>query len=289
MEETIESFLDFLSTEKAFSPNTIAAYRNDLRQLATFIAEQAAESGSQPTWTALNRELMLSYILATKEKMYAPATVARKLAATKTFSEFLVNKGILEHDATKDIGGPRVEKSIPKTISRAEIEKLLKQPMATLEGQRDRAMLQLLYATGMRVSELVSLNVDDIDFYHAVVRCQGKGGKEREIAIDGQAILALEVYLEQARPLLLGEREDAALFLNRRGQRLTRQGFWFNLKNYAHRAGIETEITPHILRHSVATYLLHSGKKNLRELQQFLGHANISTTKIYEKAHLGAG
>ncbi len=288
MEETIESFLDFLFTEKGFSPNTIAAYRNDLSQLATFVAEQAAEKGSQPQWTALDRELMLSYILAMKEKMYAPATVARKVAAIKSFSEFLVNKGILKRDATKDIGGPKVEKSLPKTISRAEIEELLKQPMATLEGQRDRAMLQLLYATGMRVSELVSLNVDDINFDKAVVRCLGKGGKKREMAIDRQAILALEAYLEQAQPYLLGEHEEDALFLNRRGQRLTRQGFWFNLKNYAHRAGIEAEITPHILRHSVATYLLHSGKKNLRELQQFLGHANISTTRVYEKAHLGA-
>jgi integrase/recombinase XerD len=284
MEETIESFLDFLSTVKKFSPNTIAAYRNDLSQLATFVAER----GSQPKWTAFNRQLMLSYVLAIKEKMYAPATVARKVAAIKTFSEFLVNKGLLERDATKDIGGPKVEKSLPQTVSRAEIEELLKQPMATLEGQRDRAMLQLLYATGMRVSELVSLNVDDINFDHAVVRCLGKGGKEREIAINGQAMLALKGYLEQARSNLLGEHEEEALFLNRRGQRLTRQGFWFNLKNYAQRAGIEAHITPHILRHSVATYLLHSGKKNLRELQQFLGHANISTTKIYEKAHLGA-
>jgi integrase/recombinase XerD len=288
MQETIESFLDFLFTEKGFSPNTIAAYRNDLSQLATFVSEQAAEKDSQPQWTALDRELILSYILAIKEKMYAPATVARKLAAIKSFSEFLVNKGILKQDATKDIGGPKVEKSLPKTISRAEIEDLLKQPMATLEGQRDRAMLQLLYATGMRVSELVSLNVDDINLDHAVVRCLGKGSKKREMAIDTQAISALEAYLEQARPYLLGEHEEDALFLNRRGQRLTRQGFWFNLKNYAHRAGIEADITPHILRHSVATYLLHSGKKNLRELQQFLGHANISTTRVYEKAHLGA-
>jgi integrase/recombinase XerD len=288
MEETIESFLDFLSTARGFSPNTIAAYRNDLSQLATFVAEQAAERGSQPKWTAFNRDLMLSYVLAIKEKMYAPATVARKVAAIKTFSEFLVNKGILERDVTKDIGGPKVAKSLPKTVSRAEIEELLKQPMATLEGQRDRAMLQLLYATGMRVSELVSLNVDDIYLDNAAVRCLGKGGKEREIPIDGQAMLALKGYLEQARPHLLGEHEEDALFLNRRGQRLTRQGFWFNLKNYAQRAGIEAEITPHILRHSVATYLLHSGKKNLKELQQFLGHANISTTKIYEKAHLGA-
>ncbi len=288
MDETIESFLDFLSTEKEFSPNTIAAYRNDLSQLAAFVAEQAAASGSQPEWTALDRELMLSYILAIKEKTYAPATVARKLAAIKTFSEFLVNKGILQQDATKDIGGPKVEKSLPKTISRADIEELLKQPLATLEGQRDRAMLQLLYATGMRVSELVSLNVDDINLDNAAVRCLGKGGKVREMAIDSQAMVALEAYLEQARPHLLGEHEEDALFLNRRGQRLTRQGFWFNLKNYAQRAGIEAEVTPHILRHSVATYLLHSGTKKLEDLRQFLGHANISTTKVYEKAHLGA-
>ena len=281
MERTIESFLDFLVVERGFSPNTIAAYGNDLRQFATFVAEQAAANNLDPEWAAVDRELILSYILAIKEKSYASATVARKVAAIKTFSEFLVNTGILKRDPTAEISGPKMEKSLPKTISIAEIEELLKQPILTLEGQRDRAMLELLYATGMRVGELVSLNVGDVNLKDGFVRCLGKKGKKRSIPIQTKAISALSEYLEEARPDLLGERKEDALFLNRRGQRLTRQGFWFNLKNYAQKAGIEAEITPHILRHSVASHLLHSGKKSLKELQELLGHANISTTQVY--------
>ena len=281
MQRTIESFLDFLVAERGFSLNTIAAYRNDLSQFATFVAEQAATKNLEPEWAAVDRGLILSYILAIKEKSYASATVARKVAAIKTFSDFLVNKRILKRNPTADISGPKMVKSLPKTISIAEIEELLKQPILTLEGQRDRAMLELLYATGMRVGELVSLNVDDVNLKDGFVRCLGKKGKKRSIPIQRKAISALSDYLEEARPDLLGEHKEDALFLNRRGQRLTRQGFWFNLKNYAQKAGIEAEITPNILRHTVATHLLHSGKKNLKELQQLLGHANISTTQVY--------
>lgn len=280
MQRTIESFLDFLVAERGFSLNTIAAYRNDLSQFAAFVAEQAAAKNLEPEWAAVDRGLILSYILAIKEKRYASATVARKVAAIKTFSDFLVNKRILKRNPTADISGPKMVKSLPKTISIAEIEELLKQPILTLEGQRDRAMLELLYATGMRVGELVSLNVDDVNLNDGFVRCLGKKGKKRNIPMQRKAISALSDYLEEARPYLLGEHKEDALFLNRRGQRLTRQGFWFNLKNYAQKAGLEVEITPRILRHSVATHLLHSGKK-LKELQELLGHANISTTQVY--------
>jgi integrase/recombinase XerD len=280
MEKVIESFLNFLSVERGFSPNTISAYRNDLSQLATFVAEQASRNGFQPHWSLLDRKLMLDYILAIKERGYARTTEGRKLAAIKSFSKFLVAKGVLEQNPTADIAGPKVAKSLPKTISKAEVEELLRQPAQnpTPAGQRDKAMLALLYATGMRVSELASLNLDDIDLKAGTVTC-GKGGKQRLIPITGAITAALQDYIESARPHLLGEHQEDALFLSRRGQRLTRQGFWLNLKNYSQKAGVE--VTPHTLRHSIAAHLLHSGKVNLRELQELLGHANIATTQIY--------
>jgi integrase/recombinase XerD len=288
MEKTVEDFLNYLSQEKGFSPNTIAAYGNDLSQFMSFVQGQAAGKDSQPLWSAVNRQLILSYILDIKGRKYAPSTVARKLAAIKSFSHFLVREGILAGDPAEDISGPKVGRRLPKTIPVAEFKELLKQASSnpTLEGQRDQTMLELLYATGMQVSELVSLNIDDVNLEDGFVCCRSKKGKERRIPIQGQAASVLGSYLEKARPLLLRGRQDDALFLNRRGQRLTRQGFWLNLKSYARKAGLETEITPHILRHSVASRLLHSGKMNLSELQEFLGHANISTTQIY--AHLGS-
>jgi len=193
-----------------------------------------------------------------------------------------VREGIVERDPAENLGGTRLAKPLPKTISISQVEELLSQPTqhATPEAKRDKAMLELLYATGMRVSELVSLNVNDLNLDDGFVRCLGKGSKERIIPIHEQAIKDLMTYIQQARPRIASDQEEA-LFVNRRGQRLTRQGFWFILKNYAQALGIEDLITPHTLRHSIATHLLHSGKMNLRELQEFLGHANISTTQIY--------
>jgi integrase/recombinase XerD len=282
MERTIEAFLSYLSQEKGFSPNTIAAYRNDLSQFMTYVKEQSTGEDFQPPWSTVDRQLILSCVLDIKGRKYASSTVARKLAAIKSFSHFLVREGILAHDPTEDISGPRVGRQLPKTIPVAEFKELLRQASnnPTLEGQRDLAMLELLYATGMRVSELVSLNIGDVNLEEGFVCCYGKRGKERRIPIHGQAVSALGSYIEKVCPLLGGHGEGA-LFLNRRGQRLTRQGFWLNLKNYVRKAGLEDKITSHTLRHSVATHLLHNGKMNLRELQDFLGHANISTTQVY--------
>jgi integrase/recombinase XerD len=176
-----------------------------------------------------------------------------------------------------------VGKALPKAISVEDVEKLLEQPdkLSSPEAKRDKAMLELLYATGMRVTETVSLNVRDVNLRAGFVRCFGKGSKERIIPIHSKAIKAVKTYVDEARPRLLGATGEMALFLNRRGQRLTRQGFWLILKGYAEKAEIDADITPHVLRHSMATHLLHSGKMNLRELQELLGHANISTTQIY--------
>jgi len=241
MDNGITSFLSSLSVEKGFSKNTL------------------------------------------KERSYAPATVARKVAAVKSFFNFLVSEGTLEKNPAEGLAGPKVGKSLPRAISVEEVEKLLEQPAKsnTLEAKRDKAMMELLYATGMRVTEMVSLNVRDVNLRAGFVRCLGKGSKERIIPIHSKAVRAVRSYLDESRTRLLGAAGEPALFLNRRGQRLTRQGFWLILKGYAKKAEIEAEITPHVLRHSIATHLLHSGKMNLRELQELLGHANISTTQVY--------
>ena len=284
MDEGIASFISSLSVEKGFSPNTLDAYKNDLNQFVTFLSKKAArEDKHQLRWENVDRSLVLDYMVSLRERSYAPATMARKVAAIKSFFNFLVSEGTLKKNPTEDITGPKVGKALPKAISVEDVEKLLEQPdkLSSPEAKRDKAMLELLYATGMRVTETVSLNVRDVNLKAGFVRCFGKGSKERIIPIHSKAIKAVKTYLDESRPKLLGATGETALFLNRRGQRLTRQGFWLILKGYAEKAEIEADITPHVLRHSIATHLLHSGKMNLRELQELLGHANISTTQIY--------
>lgn len=284
MEEAITSFLSALSIEKGFSKNTLDAYRNDLRQFVAFVrSELPKDDGAQPSWSSVDKSLVLNYMLNLRERSYAPATSARKVAAIKSFFNFLVAEGQLERNPAEGIAGPKVGKSLPRSISVADVERLLEQPakLSTPEAKRDRAMLELLYATGMRVSELVSLNVRDVNLKAGFVRCFGKGSKERIIPIHSKATRAVKGYVDDGRQRLLGVTGETALFLNRRGQRLTRQGLWLILKGYAKKAEITAELTPHVLRHSIATHLLHSGKMNLRELQELLGHANISTTQVY--------
>jgi integrase/recombinase XerD len=284
MDEGISNFISSLSVEKGFSNNTLEAYKNDLSQFAAFVREKAAkEDKSQASWESVDRALILDYLVTLRERSYAPATMARKIAAIKSFFNFLVAEGTLKKNPTEGVSGPKVGKALPKAISIEDVEKLLEQPdkHTTPEAKRDKAMLELLYATGMRVSEMVSLNVRDVNLRNGFVRCFGKGSKERLIPIHSKAIKAVKTYVDDARPQILSTQDETALFLNRRGQRLTRQGFWLILKGHAERAGIEADITPHVLRHSIATHLLHSGKMNLRELQELLGHANISTTQIY--------
>ncbi|MFO8009570.1 MAG: site-specific tyrosine recombinase XerD [Dehalococcoidia bacterium] len=283
MNSVIERFLDFISVEKGFSPNTLAAYKNDLSQFLKYVDKQVKKKeGQWEGWGSVDRDMILSYIVDLKERRYAQSTVARKIAAVKSFFDFLVRENIIREDPADNIGGSKAVQSLPKTLSVAQVDELLSLParQSTPEARRDKAMLELIYATGMRVTELVTLDVDDVNLDDGYVRCFGKGSKERVIPFHEQALKDLLTYLEESRPLLAGE-EEKALFVNRRGQRLTRQGFWLILKNYARELGIEKDITPHTLRHSVATHLLHSGKMNLRELQEFLGHANIATTQIY--------
>jgi integrase/recombinase XerD len=281
VKEDINRFMTYLAVEKGFSDNTLAAYRNDLSQLAEFVEEDATKGGLIPSWANLSRQGMLSYLLNLKERNYAATTQARKVAAAKSFFSFMVSEGNLKDNPTGNVSSPNVGRSLPKPISVSQVRRLIEQParLSTPEAKRDTAMLQLLYASGMRVSELVSLNLDDI-IDGGYIRCFGKGHKERLIPIHQRASSAVEEYVKEARPNLAHNNEGKALFLNRRGERLTRQGFWQILKGYARSAELDVEITPHTLRHSFATHML-SGGADLRSVQELLGHANISTTQVY--------
>lgn len=292
MKEDIDRFLNYLEVEKGFSENTRVAYRNDLYQLAGFAEEEAAKRGVVPSWADFGRQEMLSYLLNLKERHYVATTLARKVAAAKSFFKFMVTESIIKDNPTQNVGSPKVGKSLPKPISISQVRRLLKQPVeqAQPEAKRDTSILHLLYASGMRVSELVSLNLGDVDTGGGYVRCFGKGHKERIIPIHEQAASAVEEYVKEVRPRLARNDSERALFLNLRGERLTRQGFWQKLKEYAKTAGLDTEskeealefsqITPHTLRHSFATHML-SGGADLRSVQTLLGHANISTTQVY--------
>jgi integrase/recombinase XerD len=280
MENQLTTFLDFLSAEKGASNNTIAAYRNDLEQLVEYL--KAHGDGSR--WEKVNRMLIQDFILDLKQRKYAETTVARKVAAIRSFFSFLSAEGILADNPTEGLASPRVGKMLPKAISPNEVDELLEQPCkrATPEARRDRAMLELMYATGMRVTELVSLDLENIsvDGKNPFVRCTGKGARERLIPIHEQATEAVAGYVAEARPLLVRNKNEKALFVNRRGERLTRQGFWLILKGYAKAANLRDDVTPHTLRHSFATHMLRGGMP-LRHVQEMLGHANISTTQVY--------
>jgi integrase/recombinase XerD len=282
VKEAIEKFINYLRVEKGFSNNTELAYKNDLSQLASFVEAEAAKQGKEPSWADFNRQEMLSYLLNLQEKRYAETTRARKVAAARSFFKFLAAEGVIKDDPTQHMESLNVGRSLPKPISVSQAMLLLEQPAkrSTPEAKRDSAMLELLYASGMRVSELVSLNLEHINTVDNEVRCVGKGNKERLIPIAPRAAATVEEYIKEARPRLVRRDTEKALFLNRRGDRLTRQGFWQILKEYAKAAGLEAQVTPHTLRHSFATHMLNRGG-DLRTVQELLGHANISTTQVY--------
>jgi integrase/recombinase XerD len=282
VKEEINSFMNYLTVEKGFSGNTLDAYKNDLQQLASFAGEEAAKQGLTPSWENFSRQEMLSYMLNLKERNYAATTIARKVAATRSFFGFLKSEGIIKVDPTENMSSPSVGKSLPKPITISQVRQLLEQPAKqnTLEAKRDKAMLELLYASGMRISELVGLSLGDVNIEEGFVRCFGKGHKERIVPIHEQAARSVKEYIGETRPKLARKKDEIALFLNPRGDRLTRQGFWQKLKEYAKSAGLDIQVSPHTLRHSFATHML-SGGADLRAVQELLGHANISTTQVY--------
>ena len=283
MKQYVQQFLEFLTAEKGFSTNTRDAYQNDLNQLMTFLAPRLGSNATGDGWSKTTRAMLSDYVMELRDRDYAPTTVARKIAAAKSFFNFLVNEALVTEDPKEDLASPKVGRPLPKHLSYQEVELLLAQPDkkgAAPDGLRDKALLQLVYATGMRVTEMISLDVGDVNLESGMVRCMGKGSKERIIPVHQEAVAVIDTYVRQGRPGLLRSILEPALFLNRRGQRLTRQGFWLILKNYAAEAGFRSKITPHVLRHSFATHMLRGGAP-LRNVQELLGHANISTTQVY--------
>ncbi|RLT39096.1 MAG: site-specific tyrosine recombinase XerD [Chloroflexi bacterium] len=282
MQQRVNDFLHYLSAERGSSKNTTDAYRNDLVSFTKFIVVRTGAADVTPK--AIDRAMVIGFIADLNERAYAKATVARKVAAVKSFCAFLLDHGDIITNPTAQINSPRAPKPVPKPMTTAEVDALLAEPKKfdSAEAARDAAMLELMYATGMRVTELVSLNMNSlhIDPAPAWVRCLGKGAKERTLPVARRAIASLEGYLDDARPALLKNRPQTALFVNRRGKRLTRQGFWLILKGYAKSANIVGHVTPHTLRHSFATHLLRGGA-SVRDVQELLGHANVSTTQIY--------
>lgn len=293
-QEPIDQFLGSLEARKDFSVNTLAAYRNDLHQFAQYLSSgQGVPTSLQPpsSWNRVSRDHVIQYRLYLNDR-YAKTTVARKQAAIKSFFKFLAGKGVVTGNPVQDLEAPHVDRTLPHTINSGEVDRLLhemKIARPTPETLRDRAMMQLLYATGLRVGETVALDLSDIDLEAGTVGTRGRGKIRRIPITSPDSLQAMRDYVERSRGLLARARgtaptldDDArALFLNHRGQRLTRQGFWLILKRYAKLAGLD-EISPHTLRHSFAAQKLRGGT-DMRDLQQILGHANISTTQVYAK------
>lgn len=282
---SVNTFIEELSTARGFSVNTVAAYRNDLSQFAEYLSAPPVDDQLAPlsSWAGLNADHLGRYLSHMFQRQYAASTVARKTAAIKSFCHFLTEQGLLREDPSQSLAAPRVDRYVPRAISEQEVDRLLQQPREAARSRRsdalrDLAMIETLYASGMRVSELVALDVDDIDFETALVTCPGKAGRGRKVPLRAQAIEAIDDYLKNGRPSAANP-DETALFVNHRGTRLTRQGFWLILKAYAKDAEIDN-LTPHTLRHSFATHALREGA-DLRDVQQLLGHVSISTTQVY--------
>lgn len=299
MRETdwLSGFLDYLRTERRLSENTLESYERDLRQFAQAVSGKTVQktgtkagegpapgaglAGTTPLRAVVSRETIVAYLGRLRDEGKATATIARRLAALRAYFQYLVQHRLLTEDPTADVATPKLERRLPRVLTVTEVERILSEPDPSQPaGLRDRAMLEVLYATGIRVSELCALTLDDVDLGDAALRCSGRKGKERRIPIGSAAVRALEAYLRHGRRAFVRTHTDSSLFLNHHGYALTRQGFWKIVKKYAAQARIAKSITPHVLRHSFATHLL-AGGADLRSVQEMLGHADISTTQIY--------
>ncbi|MDD5730179.1 MAG: site-specific tyrosine recombinase XerD [Candidatus Omnitrophica bacterium] len=276
MQELIEAFLNYLSVERGLSQNTIVSYRKDL-----FFFGDYLKGCSIDNFSKAGRNDISNFMFYEKDKGLGVNSISRRLAAIRMFFRFLVRERILKADPTALIDSPKLFKKIPETLSFEEVEALLSQPnIKNKQGVRDKAILETLYATGMRVSEVVHLKKDDVNLEVGFLRCIGKGNKERVIPLGKKAVAAINRYLEVTRPYLTKGKESEFLFLNRFGTKISRQSLWKIIKRHAKSARIKKPIKPHILRHSFATHLLERGA-DLRSVQEMLGHSNISTTQIY--------
>jgi len=278
MKQDIAAFLDHLVRVRGSSQNTIAAYRNDLSQLSDFLSAEK-EKGILATQEAL----LLAYLVHLKGKGYSPATSARKVASARSFFKFLVESGRLKENPVRNLASPQVNKKAPRVLTQAEYVKLVDVPksMTTPESRRDVVMLELLYATGLRATEIVSLQLSDLDLDHTSLWCR-HGDSRRQLHLTTEVTDLVRDYVANGRLDLLYDAGETAVFLNRRGHQLTRQGFWQIVKNYAARAGLGDRVTPHTLRHSFAVRKVQSGT-DLHALQEALGHAYISSTRVYRQ------
>lgn len=278
MEDGIRDFIHFLTVEKGLAKNTLVSYERDLKSYMKYIisVEQIK------LWNDVSRANIVGFLATLKESGKSSRTIARHIASIRSFHQFLLREKQSEHDPSVHIDTPQRERTLPKVLSMEEVEALMDSPKSNDGfGLRDQAMLEIMYATGMRVSELINLDVNDIHSSMGFVRCVGKGNKERIIPIGQTALHAVDIYLKNGRPMLVSKKKRSdSLFLNHHGGRLSRQGFWKILKKLAQEANIQKELTPHTLRHSFATHLLMNGA-DLRSVQEMLGHADISTTQIY--------
>jgi integrase/recombinase XerD len=295
MPEEIDSYLRYLLADREFAENTVVAYKNDLTQFYNFALEAEGKSTASRTglpgptpkeadWAKVDLARLTSYVVNLRERGYAPATVARKIAAVKSFFRYLLAQGKLTSDPAEALELPHLGRAEPRVLTADEMEALLAVTAreSRAAGRRDRAMFELLCATGLRVSELVALNVDDVSVATGYVRCVGRRDRERLLPLPQRVVDTLDVYLRDGRPRLARPGDELALFLNQRGERITRQGFWLLMRDYARRAGIPDDITPHTLRHSFAAQTLASGA-DIRSLQELLGHASPSTTQMYAR------
>ena len=274
MEKQLKLFFDFLANEKKASNNTLQSYKRDIKQYENYLAQK------QTNFDEITCKEMKEYIEHLQEIGKKPSTISRNIASIRSFYQYEVKNKKMSEDPTEGIQSPKVEKRVPSILTSNEVSLLLEQPKATdLKGIRDKAMLEFAYATGMRVTEIISLNVEDVNLTEGYVVCDN-GNKKRTIPLGNLSLKALKEYIETARNILIKKDDTKALFVNINGSRLTRQGFWKIIKYYKEQAHISKEITPHVLRHSFATHLLQNGA-DLKSIQAMLGHSDILSTQVY--------
>lgn len=275
MEALVQNYMMFLEKDRQLSINTLESYKRDIEQYLSYLREIKIYNIFNT-----NKTTIITYLLYLQKKGRATSTISRNLASIRSFYQYMTKKQLIDHDPTSELESPKVERKLPQILSTQEVNLLLDQPKCKdLKGYRDKAMLELLYATGIRVSELISLDITDINLQHNFIKCTN-GSKERTIPLGSIAVNALQKYLNDARVHLIQTDEKKALFVNVNGGRLTRQGFWKIVKQYKNQAKINKDITPHTLRHSFAAHLLENGA-DLRSVQEMLGHSDISSTQIY--------
>ena len=274
MEKQIKNFLEFLENDKKVAKNTLQSYERDILQFDKYLSEKKLN------YAKIDSKDIKEYLSYLQEIGKKTSSVSRSLASIRSFYQYEARVRKMKSNPTEGIQAPKVEKHAPSILSSQEVELLLDQPKnVDLKGVRDKAMLEFAYATGMRVTEIISLNVDDVNLENATVVCK-TNTKQRVIPLGSLSLKALKEYVEEARPILVKNEEERALFVNINGRRLTRQGFWKIVKYYKEQAHITKDITPHVLRHSFATHLLQNGA-DLKSIQTMLGHSDISSTQVY--------